>query len=97
MTQPKKIVLHSLSGYRPELDALVADWIRRGVTYVGIVGVDASRLDDIIDELCIGPDGTGTHSILTAFHTPPDTLADAIALAEQLTGEFAGPVEVVEF
>jgi hypothetical protein len=51
---------------------------------------------DIIDELCVGPDGLGEHSILTALHAAPDTVADAIHLAEQLTGEFAGAVEVVE-
>jgi hypothetical protein len=45
----RKIVLHSLGGYRPELDALVAGWIADGVKYVGVVGVDASLIEDIVD------------------------------------------------
>ena len=92
----RKIVLHSVSGYRPEFDALVADWIQSGVTYAGIVGVDASRLEDVIDELCVG-DGTEPYFMLTASHRADERLGHAIALAEQLTGEFAGPVKVVEF
>jgi hypothetical protein len=91
----KKIILHSLSGYRPSLDALVASWIERGVTYVAIIGIDAARLEAIIDELCVG-DGGNPYSMLTACHLPADSLADATALAEQLTGEFAGPHEIIE-
>lgn len=91
-----KIVLHSTAGYRPELDELVADWMNRGVKYVGVVGVDSSRLDDIIDELCIG-DGSHPYEMLTAFHSPGENLQDALALASQISDEFGSGVEVVEF
>ena len=97
MTQlppPKKIVLHCPRGYRVELDALVAAWIEEGVNYVGVVGVDASKVEDIIDELCVG-DGSSAYEMLTAAHEPNETLEDALRLANQLTGKFAGVVRVV--
>ncbi len=63
---------------------------------MGIIGVDASRIEDVIDDLCVG-DGSNPYFMLTAFHRPDETLQDAIFLAEQLSGEFAGDVSVVEF
>ena len=96
MAASRKIVLHSLHGYRPELDAVVTQWIQERVGYVGIVGVDASRIEDIIDDLCVG-DGSNSYFMLTASHGPDETLQDAIYLAEQLSGELAGNVHVVEF
>jgi hypothetical protein len=95
MTAPK-IVLRSAAGYRPELDELVAAWMSRGVRYVGVVGVDSSRLDDIIDELCVG-DGSRPYEMLTAFHGPEESLQDALALASKISEEFGSGVEVVEF
>jgi hypothetical protein len=96
MAASRKIVLHSLHGYRPELDAIVAQWIKEQISYVGVVGVDASRVEDAIDDLCVG-DGSNPYFMLTASHGPDETLQDAIFLAEQLTGEFSGDVRVVEF
>jgi hypothetical protein len=96
MTAPRKIVLHSLHGYRPALSSLVNEWIQEGVQYVGVVGVDASRIEEIIDELCVG-DGSAPYFMLTASHGPDEQLEDAVFLAEQLTDEFAGKVVVVEF
>ena len=96
MATSRKIVLHSLHGYRPELDAIVAQWIQERVGYVGVVGIDASRIEDVIDELCVG-DGSNSYFMLTASHGSNETLQDAILLAEQLSGELAGDVRVVEF
>lgn len=96
MTAPRKIVLHSLHGYRPALDGLVHEWIQEGVKYVGVIGVDAAKIEDIIDELCVG-DGADSYFMLTASHGPDEQLQDAVLLAEQLTDEFAGKVVVVEF
>jgi hypothetical protein len=96
MAASRKIVLHSLHGYRPELDAVVTQWIQERVGYVGVVGVDASRIEDIIDDLCVG-DGSNSYFMLTASHGPDETLQDAISLAEQISGELAGDVHVVEF
>lgn len=96
MAASHKIVLHSLNGYRSELNAIVAQWIQEQVSYVGVVGIDTSRIEDIIDELCIG-DGSEPYFMLTACHGPHETLQDAILLAEQLSGELIGDVRVVEF
>ena len=95
MSAPRKIVLHSLRGYQADLESLVASWIDDGVKYVGVVGVDAVRIEDAIDELCVG-DGSAPYFMLTASHGPEETLEDAVLLAEQLSDEFAGPATVVE-
>jgi len=96
MAASRKIVLHSLHGYRPELDAVVMQWIHERVGYVGVIGVDASRIEEIIDDLCVG-DGSNSYFMLTASHGPDETLQDAIFLAEQISSELAGDVHVVEF
>jgi hypothetical protein len=96
MAASRKVVLHSLHGYRSELDAIVAQWIHERVSYVGVVGIDASKIEDVIDELCVG-DGSNSHFMVTASHGPDETLQDAVLLAEQLSGELAGDVRVVEF
>ncbi len=97
MADPRKIVLHSLAGYRPELDALVGSWIQEGIRYVGVVGADASYVEDVIDDLCVG-DGSCPYFMLTASHGPDETIENAVLLAEQLShGVGRGPVEVVEF
>ncbi|WP_266170295.1 hypothetical protein [Dyella subtropica] len=91
----RKIVLHSIGGYRPEFDALVESWIQAGVAYVGVIGKDAAKLEDVIDELCVG-DGENSYFILTASH-PNESLLKAVEYAEYLKSEHAGPVQIVEF
>jgi hypothetical protein len=91
----KKIVLHSLAGYRPELDGLVERFKMAGVKYVGVVGVDACRIEEIIDELCVG-DGAAPFDMLTASH-PGESLQDAVRFAESLQLDLAGTVQVVRF
>ena len=75
---------------------MVQGWIRDGVNYVGIAGVDAAKLEDIVDELCVGDGTREPYFMLTASH-PGEPLSEAVAMANMLTGEFAGPVRVVEF
>lgn len=74
---------------------MVDDWVKAQVVYVGVVGKDAAKMEDIIDELCVG-DGTDPYFMLTASH-PNESLREAVEFAESLTGEHAGPVQVVEF
>ena len=95
MSYGKKVVLHCPQGLHRSIDSLVNEFIKSGVTYVGVVGKDASRIEDIIDEICVG-DGSNDYFMLTASHEN-ETLQDALELAEHLTGEYAGPVQVVEF
>jgi hypothetical protein len=76
------------------LDQMVADFIRDGVVFVGVVGTDCSKVEDIMDELVVG-DGDQDKFILTSSH-PGESLDDAIEFAKSLTGEFEGDVQVVE-
>jgi len=96
MAYGRKIVLHCRSGYRPELNALIEEFMKDGVTYVGVVGEDAARVEDIIDELCIG-NGLKPYNMLTASHDKDESVEDAVKLAQSLSQEFAGEVEIVEF
>jgi hypothetical protein len=88
MQATQKLVVVSKAGYRLEFDTLVQDWISSGIKYVGIVGVDAAKLEDIVDELCIG-DGSRQYFMLTASHAG-ESLEDALALANSLSSEYAG-------
>jgi hypothetical protein len=95
MPYAKKIVLHCPNGYEMRLDALVEDFIRDGVIFVGVVGKDCSRVEDIIDELVVG-DGTRDYDLLTSSH-PDESVQEAVEFARSLTLEFEGlEVDVVE-
>ena len=90
----RKIVLHTPKGNSARLDALVAQFINDGVIFVGVVEQDCSKVEDIIDEICVG-DGSHPYSMLTSSH-PEETLEQAIVFARSLTGEFSGEIQVVE-
>jgi hypothetical protein len=90
----KKIVLHTPNGYSAALDALVAQFIKDGVTFVGVVGKDCSKIECIVDEICVG-DGSNAYFILTSSH-PEESLEEASIFARSLTGEFSGEIQVVE-
>lgn len=90
-----KIVLHSLTGLRPELTLLVEQFIAQGVKFVGVVGQDCVRLEDVIDELCVG-DGTNSYFMLTSSHEG-ESLEEAMEFARMLSGEYAGEAQLVEF
>lgn len=95
MTYLPKIVLHCPTGYRPELNDLVEQFISDGVQFVGVVGTDCALVEDIIDELVVG-DGTNPNRfILTSSH-PNDLLEIAIDFAMSLTEEYVGEIQVVE-
>jgi hypothetical protein len=94
MPHPKKIVLHCRSGYTPRLDALVEEFIRDGVIFVGVVGEDCAKVEDIIDEIVVG-DGSRDYHMLTSSHAG-ESVAEAVRFAESLTGEFQGEAHVVE-
>lgn len=95
MSHPKKIVLHCPRGYQPCVDTLVTEFMRDGVAFVGVVGHDCARIEDIIDELVVGDGTREPYSLLTTSH-PDETVTDAVEFAESLRGEFAGKVEIVE-
>jgi hypothetical protein len=94
MPHPKKIVLHCREGYRPRLDSLVEEFIRDGVIFVGVVGKDCAKVEDIIDEIVVG-DGDRDYHLLTSSH-PGESVEAALLFADSLTGEFEGKAHVVE-
>ena len=94
MAYARKLVLNCVRGYEPRLDALVEDFVKDGVIFVGVVGTDCEKVEDLIDELVVG-DGSRDYDLLTSSH-PGKSVADAIKFAESLTGEFAGEVQVLE-
>jgi len=92
----RKVVLHCPKGYQFRLDHMVEDFIRDGVIYVGVVGKDCSKVEDIIDQLVLGDDASRDYDLLTASH-PDESLDAAISFAKSLTGDFAGDeVQIVE-
>jgi len=90
----KKIVLHCPLGYVSRLDGLVEEFIRDGVGFVGVVGADCEKVEEIIDELVVG-DGSRDYELLTSSH-PGESLEGVVAFAKSLHGKFGGEVEVVE-
>src|SRR5258706_3664585 len=54
MPYARKIVLHCPGGYQPRLDEMVDEFVRDGVVFVGVVGEDCAKIEDIIDELVVG-------------------------------------------
>lgn len=95
MAYSKKIVLNCPHGATLSLEGLVEDFLQQGVLFVAVVGPECSRVEDLIDELVVG-DGSNVRSMLTSSH-PGESVADAIAFARLLTGEYAGDdVQVVE-
>lgn len=94
MPYARKIVLHTPKGNSAALDALVARFIKDGVIFVGVVGRDCSKVEDIIDEICVGG-GSNPYYMLTSSH-PEESLEEAIIFARSLRREFSGEIQVVE-
>jgi hypothetical protein len=94
MPYPKKIVLHCRNGYGPRIDALVEEFIHDGVIFVGVVGVDCAKVEDVIDELVVGF-GERDYDLLTSSH-PDENVEDAVRFADSLTGKYEGESHIVE-
>jgi hypothetical protein len=73
---------------------LVEEFIRDGVIFVGVVGENCAKVEDIIDELVVG-DGERDYHLLTSSH-PNESVEEAVHFAGSLTGEFEGEVRVIE-
>ena len=94
MPHPKKIVLHCRTGYSPRLDTLVEEFIRDGVIFVGVVGEDCAKVEDIIDEIVVG-DGSRDYQMLTSSHAD-ESVEEAVRFAGSLTGEYEGEAHVIQ-
>lgn len=89
-------MLHCRSGNPTDgLAALVAEFVRDGVVFVGVVGAGCARVEESIDELVAGKGGDGERHILTSSHAG-ESLEEAVRFAESLTGDFAGEAQVIE-
>jgi hypothetical protein len=64
------------------------------VIFVGVVGKDCERIEDIIDELCVG-DASGPDDMLTSSH-PGQSVKEALTFANSLTQSFAGTATVID-
>jgi len=64
------------------------------VIFVGVVGHDCQRAEEIIDELCVG-DGTVDYSLLTSSH-PGESLDEVTEFSDSLSNEFAGEAQIVK-
>ena len=89
-----KIVLHCLSGYRMELDALVEQFLADGVEFVGVVGTDCALVEDIIDELVVGDGSDESRFILTSAH-PGESVEEVVAFARLISSAHDGEAQVV--
>lgn len=95
VTYLPKIVLHCRSHVRPDLEALVEAFLRDGVKFVGVVGVDASAVEDLVDWIVIGDGTDESRFMLTSSHEG-ETVEEALEFARNLSGEYAGEVQIVE-
>ena len=90
-----KIVLHSKQSYQPDLDTLIGQFIKDQVHLVYVVGGDCQRIEDIIDDLCVG-DGSDPYFMITTSH-PDETLEEVMEFAELFSEDkFGTKVEMVE-
>jgi hypothetical protein len=94
MPYGRKIVLHCPTGYQERLDQMVERFIEDRVIFVGVVGEDCARIEDIIDELVVGDGSDESRFILTSSH-PDESLSEAVEFALSLRAEYAGEVQVV--
>ena len=94
MPYGKKLVLHCTQGIPTNLSQMVSDFARDRVMFVAVCGKDCARIEDIIDELCVG-DGSNPYFLLTSSH-PNESLADVKKFAMSLGLKYTGEIEVIE-
>lgn len=69
--------------------------MRDGVAFIGVVGPDCAKVEDIIEELVVG-DGTREPYFMLISSHPDETVAEAVEFAQSLTDEYAGEVYLIE-
>ena len=95
MKYAPKVVLHCPHGFQVALRAMVERFIADDVKFVGVVGTDCSRVEDIIDELVVGDGTDPTRFVLTSSH-PGESIADVVAFARLISDAGDGEAQVVE-
>jgi hypothetical protein len=95
MPYATKIVLHCPTGYHIALDQLVEQFIADGVKFVGVVGHDCQRVEEIIDELVVGDGSDPRRYLLTSSH-PRESVEEVLEFARLLSDDYPGNAQVVE-
>jgi hypothetical protein len=92
----KKFVLLYLTSEDPlNLEEIVESFLRHGVRFVGVVGRNASYIEDLIDEIIIGDGSDPDRFILTSSHES-ESFEEAFEFAKMLSGDLDGGVQVIE-
>lgn len=94
MTYGPKIVLHCPHGYVARLDSLIEQFLADGVQFVGVVGEDCARIEDIIDEIVVGDGADPTRFILTSSH-PGESVEDVLQFASLISTAGEGEAQLV--
>lgn len=91
----KKLVLHCPNGMPADMAELAAQFVADGVMFIASVGPACREIEELVDDASIAAGSPNQNFILTSSH-PDESVADAIEFAESLTGEYEGPVQLVE-
>jgi hypothetical protein len=91
----KKLVLHCPNGMPAGMAELAAQFVADGVRFVAAVGPACREIEDMVDDASVAAGSPEQNFILTSSH-PDESVDDAIEFAEGLTGEYDGPVQLVE-
>lgn len=89
MPYAKKVVLYCRQGASLRLGPLVEEFIKDGVIFVAVVGKDCARVEDLVDWVVIGPNGTRDYELLTSSR-PEQSIEEVVEFAKSLTGAFSG-------
>lgn len=97
MSEAKKVVLISRSGYSTSHDDILLSLIQRKVHLFCAVGKDCKLWEEVMDELVVGPVGACEWFVSTTSH-PDESIEDVIEFAEgfHIEDSHDDDVEVIE-
>ena len=106
MTYAPKIVLQLPVSNVGMVEPFVAECLRDGVDLIAIVGEEASKIDDLIDEIAVGIElgvirvthgdgGEKGHTINTTIHEN-ETVDEVLEFARNWKKDLGQPVQLVK-
>jgi hypothetical protein len=95
VTYAPKIVLQLPLSNPDLLEPFVEACLRDEVVLIAIVGRNASRIDDIIDEIVVGDGSNPSRFITTSFHVG-ETVEEVLEFARCWDSERRQPVQLVK-
>jgi hypothetical protein len=81
MNYAQRVILHAPPWDSPKLSAFVEKCIQDRVVLVCVIGPDCRRVEDVIDELVVGPGGDPSRFINTTSH-PNEAVEEVRSFAE---------------